>query len=183
MAGDIRKILVVEPDARIVEVMVDSLVRRFGAQITCVSHGRDALDIEMLEPQDVVVASCDAPDMPCTTLAEQLTAVSRRPVIMTAQMIESDEVITLLRFGVRDVLVKPFPVGDLLQAVECGIESHRLHREHQIRHRQLRELTRRLVRERREMSQRMDLICRDLVGAHRRLVSRVLEVEDRIGQN
>jgi hypothetical protein len=43
----------------------------------------------------------------------------------------------------------------------------------------LRRLLRRLLRERRELRQRTELICRDLVGAHRRLVDRVLTIQGR----
>ncbi len=41
----------------------------------------------------------------------------------------------------------------------------------------MRELVRRVIRERRDLNRRVELVCRDLVGAHRRLVTRVLSSE------
>jgi hypothetical protein len=47
----------------------------------------------------------------------------------------------------------------------------------QLRHRRLRKLTARIICERRDLRQRIDLICRDFVHAYRRLAQRVTEAE------
>jgi hypothetical protein len=39
----------------------------------------------------------------------------------------------------------------------------------------MRELVRHVIRERRDLNRRIELVCRDLVEAHRRLVHRVVE--------
>ena len=48
---------------------------------------------------------------------------------------------------------------------------------HAARYRRLRELVHRVIRERRDLNRRIELVCRDLVEAHRRLVHRVVESE------
>ena len=46
-----------------------------------------------------------------------------------------------------------------------------------VKHKNLRQLVRRVLSERRDLNRRIDLVCKDLVGAHRRLVQRVLATE------
>ncbi|GIK16941.1 MAG: response regulator [Phycisphaerae bacterium] len=179
MHEPLHKILLIEPEARVVEMMIEALTREFAAQITCLSHGAEALDVELLEPHDLVVATMDPPDLEGAELAEHLASISRRPVIVTARDLNVEETLRLLRAGVREVLLKPFPIAGLVETARRALEAHRLQREHARRHRQLRELTRRFVRERRQLNEKVELVCRDLVGAHRRLVQRVLRLEDR----
>jgi len=171
------KVLVVEPDPQVVEIIADSLTTLIKAQITCVANGQDCLDVEMLEPHDAVVAELDLPDMDGLDLAEQLLALGPRPVIMMGTETDAQRVIQAMRLGVRDFLIKPFPVTALMDTVEAVAQRHRLHVRHQVRQQRTRECLRRVLRERRQLKQRTELICKDLVAAHRRLVDRVLEYE------
>ncbi len=177
VTGRRRKVLLVESDPQVVEIVVDSLSTRFQAHVTCVASGKDCLDVEMLEPHDAVVAELDLPDMDGLDLAEQLLALSPRPVIMIGEETGVDEVVRAMRLGVRDFLAKPFPVSTLMDAVEAAVRSRQLHVECQARHRRLREAFRQALRERRNLKARVEVICRDLVSAHRRVVDRVLDYE------
>lgn len=177
VASSRMKVLLVEPDPRVVEIVVESLTTRFGAHVTCVAIGRDALDAEMLEPHHVAVAELCPPDMDGLDLAEQLLSLSPRPVILMGTAPSAESAIAALRLGVRDLFIKPFPVKHLLKAVESAVASRNLHVHHQSRYRRHRELFRQVLRERRELKQRLELICKDLVQAHHRLVTRVLEIE------
>lgn len=186
--------MLVEPDGGIMDLLVDALVRQLECQITCVTRVEDALDVEMLEPHDLVIAAMEAPasredhsiallDEPGLSSADpiaSMTSLSRRPVILTCSEIAAETALRALQFGIRDVFVKPFPLLTLVRAAQAALLGYTMQREHAQRHARMRGLIRRLLRERREMRRRMELVCKDLVGAHRRLVRRVLAAEERL---
>jgi len=201
------RILLVEDEPRLLEVLVAAVVREFDAHLTCVACGEDALDVEIIEPHTLVVAEWngagssvvegkharssrgrtrgqsrsprdDKPGMDGLTLTRHLMQLNPRPVILLADRVEASEVIEALRLGACDVFTKPFALGDLLAAMQRALDrAARVHRQ-QTRHRRLRRLVRRVLAERRDLNQRIDLICKDLVGAHRQLVQKVLAHED-----
>ena len=179
MADQPYHILLVEPDADLLEMLVASLARRFDAQIRCVSDAESCLDAELAGPHDLVIAELALRDAHGLDLVSRLTAISHRPVILLANDPTCDEVIEAMRLGVRDVLRHPFPIDDLLDAVNRLLHGQGIRRQRAARYRRMRELVRRTVRERRDLQQRIELVCRDLVGAHRRLVHRVLDAEGR----
>lgn len=206
MAGHTPRILVVEPDGDVLEILVASLSRRFDAHITCVSDATACLDAELVNPHDLVIAEMDLDEAepfcradpaawsePASQarptnpeprreaggldLVAQLTALNNRPVILLADALTCDEAVESLRLGVRDVFRKPFRVGDFLDAVNRALQGHALRRQRAGKYRRMRAMVRRAIRERRELARRTELVCRDLVGAHRRLVHRVLNHE------
>jgi DNA-binding NtrC family response regulator len=177
MPGD--KILLVESNPRIVEMLVDSFVRRFNCNITCVAGGEDALDVEMLEPHSIIVADCNLTGMDPITFTERMAELHDRPVILMDNEPTAGLVIEAMRHGVVDFFCKPFEVESLLQSMTRAMARHRETRARIQRYHKGRDLMRRVIRERRELNDRVELICRDLVGAHKRLVLRVLEQEER----
>ena len=177
MADRPTKILLVEPEPQLVELLVNSLTRRFDAQLTCVADAESCLDVELLEPHDLVIADRDLADADGLKLAEQLMSLGSRPVILLAESPSSDDVIAALRAGVCDLFVKPFPVEELLDAAQTVLYSHEIKRRQAVRYRRLRELVRHVIRERRDLNRRIELVCRDLVEAHRRLAHRVVQSE------
>jgi DNA-binding NtrC family response regulator len=173
------KILLVEPDAEVLEILVASLARRFDAHLTCVADAESCLDKEMLDPHDLVIAELTLNDSTGLALTEKLAALGNKPVILLADEPTCDEAIEAMRLGVRDLFRKPFAVEQLLDAVEGELLRLDLRRRHAARYRRMRDLVRRMIRERRTLNRRMELICRDLVEAQRRLVHRVLALEDK----
>ena len=171
------KVLLVEPDPEVVEMLVASLTRRFNAHITCVSTAEGCLDIDMVDPHDLVITELELEDSPGLKLTEQLTSLSARPVILLADSPTWQDAILAMRLGVRDLLTKPFPLSELLDSGERALRGYELRRQHLAKYRRMRELVRHVIRERRDLSQRIELICRDVVGAQRRLVHRVIECE------
>jgi two-component system KDP operon response regulator KdpE len=172
-----RKILIVEPDVRITEMLVESLTDRFDARVTCTARAEDALDIEIVEPHDLALADFDLPGLDGLELASRLMDLSDRPVILTSGRPTLSQAIEALRIGVADYLPKPFAIPHLLNSVADALATYRKARERDQRYHRLRRTVRRVLKDRRELSRRIDLVCRDLVGAHRRLVHRVLETE------
>lgn len=171
------RVLVVEPDPVTLEVLVAGLIERFDTNITCVSCGEDALQAELIEPHDLVITELELDDMPGLALAEQLAMLRTRPMILLAEEPTAEEAIAAMQAGIRDMLPKPFRISRLLQAVERALLSQRVKTQHQSRYQRMRKLLKRVIRERRELNHRVELICKDLVGAHKRLVHRVIQVE------
>lgn len=177
MADRPYKIMLVEPDPELVELFVSTLSRRFDAHITCVVDGKTCLDVEMLEPHDLVIAEWNLEGQSGLKLAEQLTALSQRPVILMAERVRSRQVVDALRAGVRDLFLKPFAIDELLDSAQRVLYGHDVRRKHAVRHHKLRKLVRQVIGERRDLNKRIELVCRDLVEAHRRLVHRVVNLD------
>lgn len=171
------KILVCEPDPEVLEILVASLSRRFDAHITCTADAATCLDAELSEPHDIVITELEADETKGASLIEQLLVFGRRPVILLADEPSRDELVRAMRAGVADVFCKPFPVDELLESIREHLSQHQTQRHRAVRYQRMRDLVRRVIRERRDLNGRMELICRDLVGAHRRLVERVLSFE------
>jgi DNA-binding NtrC family response regulator len=177
MQSRLQKILVVEPDPEILEVLVASLTRRLDAYVTCVADGESCLETDLNDPHDLVIAEFALPDLDGLELAEKLLMLSQRPIILLADDPTCDEAVEAMRMGVRDLFRKPFPVEDLLDATERLLHGQDVRRQHAVKYRRVRKLLRRVLRERRDLNKRIELICCDLVQAHRRLLHRVLTVE------
>jgi len=172
------KILLVEDDPRLLEMLVEAFVERFDAHLTCVGSAEDALDVEVLEPHDIVIAELSLQGMDGLTLTRHLMDLADRPVILLAEEPGASHAIEALRLGARDLFPKPFAISDLLDSMERSLRSAQTVQQLRLKHNRLRQLVRRVIRERRDLNRRVDLVCRDLVGAHRRLVQRVLAHED-----
>ena len=172
------KILLVEHNPGIIEMLIDAFVRRLEAQITCVATAEDALDVEIIEPHQIVVADTALPRMDAITLTRRLMDLQDRPVILMGREPNAAEIIAAMRSGAIDYFTKPFELDAMLTSVERAIERDNCVRSQTQRYHRMRHLVRRVIKERRELNERVDLICRDLVGAHKRLVLRVLDYEN-----
>jgi DNA-binding NtrC family response regulator len=171
------KILLVDNEPATMEMLVEVVVRHLNAQITCVATAEDALDIDVLEPHDALIAEINLPKMDGVTLAQRILEQRRRPVILMSNDPNLGQAIGALRAGATDFFTKPFAIECLLDSIVRALaQADEQHRQVQRYHR-LRRLVRHVIRERRELNDRVDLICRDLVGAHRRLVHRMLDRE------
>jgi DNA-binding NtrC family response regulator len=171
------RVLLVEPDGDILEMLVAALARRFNAQVTCVAGAADCLDLDMLEPHDLVIAEMTLPDGGGLELAEHLLTLRQRPVILLADELDCADAVASLRLGVRDVFQKPFAVQELLDAAHRALTGFDLRKRRAARYRKMRETVRRTIQERRDLNRRIDLICRDVVEAQRRLVHRIIAME------
>ncbi len=176
MATRRHKILIAEPDPEVLEVLVASLARRFDANLTCVASGNACLDAELTDPHDLVIAENDLGDMDGVTLAEKLMSLAIRPVVLLVGDAEYGHAVGALRAGVADIFRKPFPIEKLLESTGELLRDHGILRQRAAKYHRMRKLVRHVIRERRDLRRRIELICRDLVGAQRRLVHRVLAI-------
>lgn len=178
-----RTILIVEPDRATAEIFAESLIRRYHCEVGCVAKAARALEAELAAPHDVVVASLETRDLPGAELARQLFEIAPRPVILTARSLDVDVALLLMGLGLRHVLKRPFTIQDLYERVDAAFSAYTLGMTRFRRHRQVRDFARRLLSQHRVQQERLDVVCRDFVGAHRRLVRRMLSVEEPGGKS
>ena len=183
-SGRAFKILIVEPDPDLVAMLVGTLATSMNAHLTCVAGAAACLDTELVDPHDLVITELSLPvehGIEEVTdgigLAESLCSLSSRPIILLADRPTARQTIRAMRAGVRDVFIKPFTMEALADAAARMLHGFDLRRRHFAKYHKMRDLVRRVIRERRELNERVELVCRDLVGAHRRLAHRVLETE------
>ncbi len=109
------KLLVVEDDDGIAEPLVAGL-KREGFEVERVANGSDALAAE--EP-DLVLLDLRLPDLDGYSVARQMRARSRVPIIMvTAKGEEVDRVVGL-ELGADDYVVKPFGIRELIARINA----------------------------------------------------------------
>jgi len=168
------KILLAEPDPESLDVLVAALTRRFNPQITCVSDLVGCLDADTVEPHDLILAEWRPREADEIDWLSPLAALNPRPILLLSEPVTREDVIEAFRGGARDLFIKPIQVSELLDAVDRWLQKSVIVRRQAVKYRRMRDLVRRVIRERRELQRRTDLVCRDLVDAHRRLVHKVL---------
>jgi DNA-binding response OmpR family regulator len=170
------EILLVEPDAELAEMMQECM-QSLPGNVTVAPTAGAALREELTARHDVLVLSSDLPDAGWVDLVRELRVSNRGPIVLLASEPTTGEVIEAMRMGIRDVILKPFDLGHV--AMLIGRAGHRaaIRRRKQLRYQRLRRLTGRIIRERRDLRQRIDLICRDFVHAYRRLAQRVSDAD------
>lgn len=117
-AGSIPRVLVVEDDPTISEVVVRYLERE-GLEVEAVADGRDALDAAARQWPDLVVLDLMLPGIDGLEVCRRLRARAPVPVIMlTARGDEEDRVLGL-ELGADDYVVKPFSPRELTARVRA----------------------------------------------------------------
>jgi len=89
-------------------------------------------------------------------------------LIMTGQP-TLGRAVEAMRLGAVDLFTKPFDLLRLTTVVKQTLADHRAHRRQGQRLERLERLAKKVIRERKELQQRVDLVCRDLVGSYRDL--------------
>lgn len=175
------RILAVARDPAVLDLIVGTALCPLETPITCAAQGAEALRLDRAEPHDVVIAELSLPDMKGLDFARDILARRHRPVILFGDHPTTGELLAAIRLGVSDVLPTPLHPHALLDAAARCMNHDAATRRQLRRQEKLRTLLRRVLRDRRCLNQRIDLICRDIVGAQRRLFHRVLSLEDRNG--
>lgn len=170
-------ILLVEPDAQVSSLIQACLSQAMPCRVTAVSDSSSALREELTTSHQVVILSMNMPDAHWSELIGEIRRTNRAPFILLGDKPSTEDVLQALRLGAADVLSRPFELSELIERVRDAEvrASTRLRR--RLRNRRLRRVTARIIHERRDLRQRMDLICKDFVQAYRRLAQRVTEAD------
>jgi DNA-binding NtrC family response regulator len=174
------RIMLVERDPVLVELIVSSLTRRLRAHVTCLADASQCIDTELLEPHDLTILDLDRDHETALRLVAELQALSTRPVVLLMNKPSGETVIEAMHLNAKSVFDKPFEIADLMDVVENAVRDRAIQRARSAKYARMRDMVRRVLRERRDLNHRMELVCRDLVGAQRRLVHRVLTLEEQM---
>jgi len=168
------EILLVESDAELSEMITRQLQAALGANVTAVATAGQALHEELTAQHDLVIASLELPDEDGLSLAREIRVDNPCPIILLAETIDVEEALAAMRIGVIDVFRKPFNLEDLTDLVEKAAEREIARRRIEARCRRLRRVASRIIRQRQDVNERMELLCRDFVQAYRRLAEKVV---------
>ncbi len=171
------EILLVEPDTELATLMQDCLSEAVACRVTCVVEAAAALREELTTHHDVLLLSADLPDANWLDLVREIRVSNDCPVIVLSEAPSTEDVLNAMRAGVTDVLLKPFELTQMCSIVQQAADRSIRRQRSRARYRRLRRLTNKIVRERRDLRHRIDLICRDFVHAYRRLAQRVSDAD------
>lgn len=112
-----RKVLVVDDDPEIVELMVDVLQRDGRFEVKTASSGYDAGVVTQEFKPDIMILDYMLPDVNgnvvCKTI-RQNAEFERMKIILVSGVINQDEIDQLLKVGADCFIKKPFSIDDLV---------------------------------------------------------------------
>src|SRR5262245_4101800 len=115
-----RRIFVVEDDEHI-RMLVETLLKGAGYQVTCTGQPQEALEIARREIPDLVLCDIAMPVLDGYGVLRELQAdpeTARIPVVFLTAHREFSERVQAFRFGVVDYMTKPFTRELLLKRID-----------------------------------------------------------------
>jgi len=120
-----RKVLIVDDDAEIVELISDILSREGGFEIRTASSGYEAGMITQQFRPDLILLDYMLPDVNgnvvCQTIRKNPEFENTR-IIIVSGVIKQEEIDQLLRAGAQEFLKKPFNISELLDKVNAALQ-------------------------------------------------------------
>ena len=115
--SDSRRILIVEDDTTVAEV-VTRYLQRAGFEVSVAGDGLAGLDLARATSPDLVVLDLMLPGMSGLDVCRALRETSDIPIIMLTALSEDTDRITGLEVGADDYLTKPFSPRELVLRIE-----------------------------------------------------------------
>jgi excisionase family DNA binding protein len=121
-----KKVLVVDDDAEIVELISDILTRDGRFEIKTASSGYEAgMTTQMFRP-DLILLDYMLPDVNgnvvCQTIRGNPEFENTR-IIIVSGVIKQDEIDQLLRSGASDFVRKPFTISELTEKIDSALQA------------------------------------------------------------
>ena len=113
------RVLVVEDDASISDVVCSTLQGEGFACVSAYSGTEARLLIEGGEPFDLVICDLMLPGMSGEDVVALVRSKGATPILVTSAKAEVIDRVALLRMGADDYLVKPFDLDELVARVEA----------------------------------------------------------------
>jgi CheY-like chemotaxis protein len=128
MSGE--KILVVDDRRENLLFLANSILRPEGYKVVTAMDGKDGLDKAFAEQPDLIIMDLKMPRMSgLEVLAALRKADCYVPVILTTFYGSEQAALQAFRQGVKDYLIKPYEVREMLDSVERALGEQRLRRE------------------------------------------------------
>jgi two-component system phosphate regulon sensor histidine kinase PhoR len=143
MAGE--RVLVVDDSLVYQDLVVNHVLKPNGYEPLKAQDGDTGLRIALQETPDLLIIDLQMPGMTGIQLLEALReAGSEIPVIMMTLHGSEDLVVRAFRLGLKDYVIKPFDVEEMLAAIDRALTEVRLRRERDALTQELVEVNRRL---------------------------------------
>lgn len=182
MAQVTPRILIVEDDADIADMLAEHFALVLGVEVSVARTASEGLKLDLNHGHDVILADMKLPDGDGLDLVRQLRDISNPQIVLMTGHPTTGQAIEGMRLGVRDLISKPFDLTHLTATIRTLLEDHAKASARDLRNRRLRVLSGRIIRERRHLRKRLDLLCRDLVHAYRNLADKVVDIHPELGQ-
>jgi DNA-binding response OmpR family regulator len=169
-----RVLLVAEDPVTITEITA-FLTLNLEADLTVVDSLKQAEVLAAGNGFDLALVASELSDGNGLCFLRGRKSAGSLPIIMLDEQPDAERVLEALRAGAADVFTRPFDMRHMRGVVRRTIKNSAAQKKLEVRNRRLRKLSSRLVRDRRELRQRIDLICRDVVLAYRRLVEKTMK--------
>ena len=124
MSAEASRILVVEDDATVSEV-VCSYLRRAGYEVAAVADGVTALSNALAAPPDLVILDLMLPGLDGLEVCRRLRERGPVPVIMLTALGEESDRLAGLELGADDYVTKPFSPRELVLRVASVLRRSR----------------------------------------------------------
>lgn len=164
------QVLIAAVDSQTVAATASQIVTRLSANITIVDSLEEARVLIASEAYDVVLTTRTLRDGSGFALIKSLGT----PVVLLSDTDDAARTVEAFRAGAADVICVSGDATESIGRIERVIRNGRRQRHTLHRNRRLRRVSKRLIRDRRELRQRVDLICRDVVEAYQRLAEKVV---------
>jgi len=115
-----KKVLVVDDEVEIVDLLVDALERDGRFEVKTASCGYDAGLLTQQFRPDVIVLDYILPDINANVVAKTIRsnpALEDTRIIIISAIVEEDKVQALYKLGVNAFMHKPFPVDELITKI------------------------------------------------------------------
>lgn len=172
------RILIVEDDTDVALMLQDHLEYALCAQTIVASRAEHALSADREQPAEVILIDYMLPDVDGPDLIQSLNAREVRPVIMITGHATLGRAINAMRSGAMDMFVKPFDLAVLSEKVASAVEQHRAQQRRVRRLEKVRALSKQVLKDRRGLRRKLDLVCGDIVHAYRDLAVKVSGLTD-----
>ena len=128
MPGNSDRILLVENDPEISDLIARQTLRSVGYQVDVFTDASSAIKSALQTPPDLIIADLNIPGLSAKDLLYALTSQGiNTPVLVIANKGQEHDIIQAFRLGAADYILWPARDAEVLSAVE-----HVLHRVHEV---------------------------------------------------
>lgn len=114
------KALIVDDDLALADVLSFTL-RRAGYEVIVANDGAMALERWKQASPDIIILDLNLPKLNGLEVCRRIRADSKVPILILSVRNEDDDVVTALRYGADDYVVKPFSARQLVARVEAAL--------------------------------------------------------------
>ena len=172
-AGQDPRILIAAQDDDRTTALIAEIVIQLQPQITHVASVEDARRAIKATRPTLIIADQYLDDGYGLDIIPRDGSL-RTPVVLIQEHVETDRMIEAMRLGVADVFEQPIDPDEVIDAIQRLHKREMMRQRDERRAKRLRRMSSKLIRDRRDLRRRVDVICNDIVVAYRQLAEKVV---------